>query len=262
MHEQSQAERSGPAQLPRHQPGIPRWLHRQRPLHQRLYRYVAWLGLGAFLLPYAEQGNLSNQFNLSQPVQNSPAIQTVVKMFICPSDITPGTAFSVTDSAGNGLCLVPPSSYAACCGGGVSTTAATGNGTFYRNSHTRLTDIADGTSSTILIEERAFANVQGTWVGAISGGYCNQGQFNRNAVPGKLGQGAGDLVLIHAGTNNSPTGRNLDDASSMHTGGSNFLFADGSVHFIRNIGSGSADSVTLQAMGTIAGGEVPASLDY
>jgi prepilin-type processing-associated H-X9-DG protein len=42
----------------------------------------------------------------------------------------------------------------------------------------------------------------------------------------------------------------------MHTGGSNFLFADGSVHFIRNVGSGSQDAATLQAMGTIAGGEV------
>jgi len=120
----------------------------------------------------------------------------------------------------------------------------------------RLTDITDGTSNTIFIEERAFANVQGTWVGAISGGYCNEGQYNPDPVPGKLGQGAGDLVLIHASTNNSPSGRNLDDASSKHFVGSNFLFADGSVHFIRNIASGSTDSATLQAMGTIAGGEV------
>ncbi|HTU92646.1 MAG TPA: H-X9-DG-CTERM domain-containing protein [Gemmataceae bacterium] len=48
----------------------------------------------------------------------------------------------------------------------------------------------------------------------------------------------------------------MDDASSMQSGGSNFLFADGSVHFIRNIASGSADSATLEAMDTIAGGEV------
>lgn len=101
-----------------------------------------------------------------------------------------------------------------------------------------------------------------TWVGAISGGYCNQGQYNQAAVAGKLGQGAADLVLIHAGTNNNPTGRNLDDASSKHIGGSNFLFADGSVHFIRNAAGGSADAATLQAMGTISGGEVTSSLDY
>jgi prepilin-type processing-associated H-X9-DG protein len=94
------------------------------------------------------------------------------------------------------------------------------------------------------------------WAGAISGGYCNQGALNANAVAGKLGQAAADLVLIHAATNNNVAGRNLDDANSMHTGGSNFLFADGSVHFLRNVGSGTPDSTTLMGMGTIAGGEV------
>lgn len=217
----------------------------------------AW---GTYILPYLEQANLQNQFNLLLPVQNSSAIQTVVKTYLCPSDVVPSGPFAVTDSSWNTICMVAPSSYAACCGGGVSTTAATGNGCFYRNSSVRLTDITDGTSNTIFIEERAFANVEGTWVGAISGGYCNQGLLNPHAVPGKLGQGAGDLVLIHASTNNSPTGRNLDDASSKHIVGSNFLLADGSVHLIRNIASGSADMATLEAMGTIAGGEVLSNL--
>jgi prepilin-type N-terminal cleavage/methylation domain-containing protein/prepilin-type processing-associated H-X9-DG protein len=219
----------------------------------------AW---GTFLLPYLEQGNLYSQLPLSQSVQNCPAAQTVVNLFICPSDLTPQGSFAVTGASWTTVCQAPPSSYAACCGGGTSTTAATGNGCFYRNSCVRLTDITDGTSNTIFIEERAFANVQGTWVGAISGGYCNQGQYNPSAVPGKLGQGAADLVLIHAGTNNNPTGRNLDDASSMHLYGSNFLFADGSVHFLRNAFSGSAEAVTLQALGTISGNEVVSGIDF
>ena len=219
----------------------------------------AW---GTYLLPYLEQGALYSNFDLSQPVGNFPAIQTMVKTFLCPSDLVPMGPFAVTNRSFATVCLAAPSSYAACCGGGVATTAATGNGCFYRNSAVRLTDILDGTSSTIFVEERAFANAQGTWVGAISSGYCQQGQYNQAAVAGKPGQGAGDLVLIHAGTNNNPTGRNLDDASSMHLVGSNFLLADGSVHFIRNITSGSTDSTTLQAMGTIAGGEIVTSIDY
>jgi prepilin-type N-terminal cleavage/methylation domain-containing protein/prepilin-type processing-associated H-X9-DG protein len=213
----------------------------------------AW---GAYILPYLEQGNLYNQLNLSLPVQNVPAAQTVVQTFLCPSDIVTPVPFAVTDANWNVVGMAPPASYAACCGGGVTTEAATGNGCFYRNSAVRLTDITDGTSNTIFLEERCFANVEGTWVGALSGGYCNQGQYNQDAVPGKLGQGASDLVLVHAGTNNSTSGRNLDDASSKHVGGSNFLLADGSVHFIRNIQSGTTDNVTLQAMGTTAGGEV------
>ncbi|OWK43396.1 DUF1559 domain-containing protein [Fimbriiglobus ruber] len=219
----------------------------------------AW---GAYILPYLEQSNLFAQYNLTQPVQSSTASQTLVKTFICSSDITPTTAFAVTNVSWATVCLVPPSSYAACCGGGVSTTAATGNGSFYRNSTVRLTDITDGTTNTIFLEERAFANVQSTWVGAINTGYCNQGQYNAAAVPGKIGQGAGDLVLIHAGTNNNTSGRNLDDASSKHTGGGNFLFGDGSVHFLQNAQSGSTTSATLQTMGTIAGGEVPGNIDY
>jgi len=212
----------------------------------------AW---GAYILPFLEQQNLYNQYNLNLPVQNSPAIATAVNTYLCSSDIMTSATFAVPNSSWGTICMAPVSSYAACCGNG-STTAATGNGVFYRNSQTRLTDITDGTSNTLFIEERAFAKAQSTWVGAISGGYCNEGKYNPDPVPGKLGQGAADLVLVHAGTNNNPSERNLDDASSMHIGGSNFLYADGSVHFIRNIVTGSADSLTLQAMGTIAGGEV------
>ena len=61
---------------------------------------------------------------------------------------------------------------------------------------------------------------------------------------------------------NATSGRSLDDASSKHQTGSNFLYGDGSVHYVRNFGSGSQDSVTLEAMGTIAGNEVIANPDF
>jgi prepilin-type N-terminal cleavage/methylation domain-containing protein/prepilin-type processing-associated H-X9-DG protein len=48
------------------------------------------------------------------------------------------------------------------------------------------------------------------------------------------------------------------DATSNHPGGVNALFADGSVHFIKN----SISPVTWYALGTIAGGEVISSDQY
>jgi prepilin-type processing-associated H-X9-DG protein len=228
-------------------------------------------GWGTYILPYLDQGNLYQQFDLTQPVQNYPGIQTMLAVYLCPSDITGSGAFNVTDDNWNPICLAAPTSYAGCCGGSylnsagtISTVSTTtgmndtgaGNGILYRNSAVTMNQISDGTSNTVLVEERAFANVMGIWAGAINGGYCNQGAYNPKAVPGKLGQVAGDLVLIHASTINNPSGRNLDDCNSKHPGGANILFADGTVHFIRSIFSGSADQTTFEAMGTIAGNEI------
>ena len=225
-------------------------------------------GWGAFLLPYVEQNNLYNQLNFNQPVQNSPAIQTMVKVYLCPSDLTPPGPFPVTDGLGNAICLAAPSSYAACCGGDESdTTGPTGLGVFYRNSQVRMTDITDGTSSTILIGEKAWSNANGVWAGAIPGGVIRRGQFNpcQPDVPGAWFPAA-TLVLGHAHLNNAMTdpdgSAGMDDFGSRHFGGSNFVFADGSVHFLRSVpsdnpnGSYSPDGLIFKALGTRASGEV------
>ena len=47
-------------------------------------------------------------------------------------------------------------------------------------------------------------------------------------------------------------------ASSYHPGGVNALFADGSVHFVKN----TVSPVTWRGLGTIAGGEVISSDQY
>jgi prepilin-type N-terminal cleavage/methylation domain-containing protein/prepilin-type processing-associated H-X9-DG protein len=232
-------------------------------------------GWAAFILPYIEQGNLCGQGDLNQPVQNSAFIQTVVSTYLCPSDNTPGATFPVPDGFGNTPCWAAPMSYAACCGSAASeTTGPNGLGVFFRNSRVRLTDIADGASNTIMIGERAWSYANGIWAGALPGGVIMRGENNpcQPVIPGAWFP-ASTLVLAHAHLNNAlhdPDGSaGIDDFGSRHFGGSNFLFADGSVHFLRSIpgdnpdGSYTRDSLIFQALGTRAGGErIPGDWAY
>jgi prepilin-type N-terminal cleavage/methylation domain-containing protein/prepilin-type processing-associated H-X9-DG protein len=222
-------------------------------------------GWAAFLLPQLEQDNLYRQLNFNLPVGQSPGIQTMVKVYLCPSDLTPPGAFPVPDGFGNPVALAAPSSYAACVGGDESDTfGPTGMGVFYRNSRTRFADITDGTSNTILIGERAWANANGIWAGAIAGAVCKRGQQNPCPGSGAGWYPAADLVQAHSHLNNATTDTDggLDDFSSRHIGGSNFVFADGSVRFLRSVSGDNADSsytadgLLFQAMGTRSGGEV------
>jgi prepilin-type N-terminal cleavage/methylation domain-containing protein/prepilin-type processing-associated H-X9-DG protein len=223
-------------------------------------------GWAAFTLPFIEQDSVSRPLNFDQPVQDSVAIQKIVNVYLCPSDFSPNAAFPVPDAFGNTVAVAAPSSYAACAGGDESdTTGATGLGVFYRNSKARVIDITDGTSTTLLIGERAWANAQSVWAGAINNGVLLRGKYN--PIPGAPGGGfpASTLVLAHSHLNNATTDTDgsagLDDFSSKHPGGSNFVFADGSVHFLRSVpsdlpgGGYTPDSLIFQALGTRAGGE-------
>lgn len=222
-------------------------------------------GWAAYMLPYIEQNNLSQQFNFNQPVQNFPGIQTMVKIYLCPADLTPAAAFAAPDAFGNTIALAAPSSYAACVGGDESgTTDPNGLGIFYRNSRTRLTDVTDGTSTTIMIGERSWGNANGIWAGAINNGVILRGKQNLCPGTGAGSYPAATLVLAHSHLNNTTTDTDggLDDFSSRHTGGSNFVFADGSVQFIHSVpsdrpgGGYTPDSLIFQALGTRANGEV------
>jgi prepilin-type N-terminal cleavage/methylation domain-containing protein/prepilin-type processing-associated H-X9-DG protein len=225
-------------------------------------------GWAAFLLPYLEQDNLSARIKFGLPVEaaaNAPAAQAVLKVYLCPSDLPPATAFTVPDAFGATVAQAAPSSYAACVGGDESeTTDPTGLGVFYRNSRTRLADVTDGSSSTLLVGERAWSNAKGVWAGAFARGVCKRGTLN--PCPGSADgwSPAATLVLAHGHLNNATadTDGGLDDFSSRHVGGSHFAFADGSVRFVRSVpadladGSYSAEGLIFQALGTRANGEV------
>jgi prepilin-type N-terminal cleavage/methylation domain-containing protein/prepilin-type processing-associated H-X9-DG protein len=222
------------------------------PTNPDRMRYSGWT---VSILSELEQNNLEPSIrrayiNSPSPFINPPHTYRtqVVKAFICPTD--PRTLTPQID-AGTGK-LVALLSYL-----GVSGTHGRANdGMFYRDSRTRLLDATDGTSNTLLLGERPPSDDFrfGWW-------YAGLGQDGRGSLDLVLGAREPNLLPIVSGSVCGPGSypfmdSRIDDPCgkfhfwSLHSGGANFAFADGSVKFLPY----SANDI-LPALATRAGGE-------
>ncbi|HEY2783687.1 MAG TPA: DUF1559 domain-containing protein [Fimbriiglobus sp.] len=244
-------------------------------------------GWSSYILPYIEQGNVYNQIDFTQKVGvgvNAVISQTSLSVFQCPSDQYQ-QAFPVYDSNfTTPIATVAHSNYVGCNGWEECFTGAGGNpqpgwgddglagiygsggrGVFYRNSKTKIASVTDGTSNTIFVGERSGDHSPSTWTGAVAGGRCPSWAAVQPPAPYSPPPGLpydysdfGEaLVLAHCNTTHLPSADypifDPDTFYSAHTGrGANFLFGDGSVHFLTS----SIDPPTYQALSTIGGGEV------
>lgn len=212
-------------------------------------------GWASFLLPQLEQQAVHAAVRFDLPIEapaNASARVQFLKAYTCPSD-APGLTWTAKtyDLAGNPVgtvCDVASANYVGVFG--TSEPGVDGDGVFGRNTKTRIRDITDGTSSTVVVGERSVGLGQATWVGSVAG--ANLFPQPGSTAPPVLNNASG-MVLGHTGDGNGPGAPNsyVNQFSSRHTGGANFAFADGHVEFLKT----AMTYTVYKALSTRAGGE-------
>jgi len=155
---------------------------------------------------------------------------------------------------------------------------AAGIGMFWRNSNTRIASVTDGLSNTNAVGERCSAHSPTTWVGAVTGARVpawmattpwttpntppSQAPNTGNGTAYDQSDFAEALCLGHGNATHKPNSDNPifdpDVFWSMHPGGDNMLFGDGSVRFLKTGISPGA----YQYLMTRAGGEIISADSY
>lgn len=241
------------------------------------------------LLPFCEQTNLQNLINFQIPLTTGsgggqslnptqqPAARTVIPFFLCPSDGGPLLFQNSGDFA--------PTNYMCNAGTGEVTAAGVmqynlafpNDGLFWYTKMTRLAEVTDGTSSTLLFAESIRGNnISQTVVPtgddrrrmlismggnqpALTDAFC----ASKTSFTGRRGAGWiwGNGMNAHFNTHYQPNqaifdcavnGMGFLKAASYHTGGIQATFCDGSVRFIPD----TIDHASWQALSTRASGEV------
>ncbi len=209
------------------------------------------------ILPFVEQTSLWDRAWRAQQIAPSgmpfsvhrPVMERVVPVFTCPTETLP-----VGHNSANGGWSWGLTNYLGVAG----TDRLAGDGVFHRNLTVRLTDITDGTSNTLMIGERPAGpdGLYSGWYAEWGTTVCELAQI-LHVGPGRW-QPSQTSCAIAVGEFRPGTLGELCDVNhywSLHNGGANFAFADGSCRFITYSSAG-----IMSMLATRGGGEV-AELD-
>jgi len=206
------------------------------------------------VLPYVEQNALHNQISLDFaahpnaffPLPPHSGISKTVRLFACPDD-----GRVAYPQVTHGDLIVGLTSYL----GSSGANHLAHDGALYVDSTTRMSEIIDGTSNTLLLGERPPS--PDFWYGWWYGGVVIDGQWAPDAVLGAAEINRDRQFLRHCGPGPHAfrAGKQQEMCDTLHfwsthAGGAHFAMADGSVQFLVY---GSAE--ILPKLATRAGGE-------
>jgi prepilin-type N-terminal cleavage/methylation domain-containing protein/prepilin-type processing-associated H-X9-DG protein len=211
-----------------------------------------------FILPYLEQDTLYKRYHFNKnwfAPSNNKTVRAPLAIFRCPSvpatnlvdsTFTPNAAcgdYAATKGVSPQLVLiglVPPTDL---------------RGVMLKNVGTRMTQIRDGTSNTIMVAEDASRPLLyqrgnqvagyapgGPWSDTLGPFFLNGSSFDGTVTPGPCPMNCTNDREIY----------------SFHDGGANVLLADGSVQFLRS----SISIANLAALITRSGGEIISGADF
>ncbi len=230
-------------------------------------------GWASMILPFLEQNPIAAQIDSRRNIQD-PAHATVrvvpIAVYLCPSDNMPKTwtaSAGLFEVSGGGIlqlvypiCDVAGANYVGVYG--IGEPGVNGTGVFFRNTSVPLAGITDGLSQTMAAGERSYQLIKGfglaTWVGAVPGAETWTCDALASGDPDAIGpcvkeDGSG-MTLGHTGEGHGPGDpfSDVNQFTSHHGRGANFLFCDGHVTFL----SLSMNYATYQALSTRASSEI------
>jgi prepilin-type N-terminal cleavage/methylation domain-containing protein/prepilin-type processing-associated H-X9-DG protein len=224
------------------------------------------------IAPFIEQNNLYEAFDKrgipaawpwwqNHPETGNGLHEIIAPNFVCPSDLRGGLLSRPTASGARAALT----SYLGVSGRNQFKEAGGQDGMLFVNSSVRMTDVKDGLSNTLLVGERPPSNdLQYGWIWAGAGEYPHFGAadvvlgvFERARMPTAMPD------FYRPGKIDDPGSLHRYHFWSLHPGGANWLFSDGSVRFLsywaggpQNLSGQPYSPTIIESMATRAQAEV------